>query len=183
MFKRNVMQFVNLSLFRTRPDEMLYSYAIFGTTLLLNFIIFFYTMSNLFGFFAGSILACVFITMLNIYVGLSLKAYKLQTRFMQTASSLLGSNALITFLGLMLGEMFLLFVNQNIAPDFFIILSRVMMTILFLWSLGVCSYIFKYVLDKSWLVAFINALVMLFFANLATWLVLFFFARHAAVME
>jgi hypothetical protein len=178
-----IQQLCKLAFFKIKPEEIPYATTAFMIVIFANIIIYCYSMINLFGFFIGAILGGTFVALLMIYLILLLKTYHLQSRFIQTSIGLLGCNAMITLLGLLLNYFIMMILNQQVAVNLWMNLSKVIMMTLFVWSLAVCAYIFKYALNCHWLVASINAIAMLVFANAGTWLLLLVFMRHAPIVQ
>jgi len=171
MLINNFLQLTKICFFKAKPQDVHHSRMTFWAAVLINLAIFTYSMGNVFGYIDGFIIAMVFVGTLTGYVFLILKAFKLKSRFVQTLTALLGSYGLLIVAGFLLSVIIAYLIEVGLAANFLVILSHILMLIIYFWSIAVCAYIFKYALEKGWVIAIINTIAMIVLANLATMII------------
>lgn len=181
MLKQPLSQLIKLCVFKTTPQNVAYSMATFYGVIVVNLVILTYSMSNQVGILLGSGVAAAFIGVLLGYMFLLLKGFKLQRRFIQTASAILGCNALMMILALVMTFILYGFMSHNIAVELVMILARVFVLIIFVWTLAIISYIFKYALERNWLIASLSAIFMLVAGNLAITILLHLLTQNMPI--
>tara|TARA_Y100001001_G_C7960773_1_gene292429 strand:- start:691 stop:1092 length:402 start_codon:yes stop_codon:yes gene_type:complete len=125
-------------------------------------------MGNAVGYIKGTIIASVFVAVLLVYIFLILKTFKLKSRFVQTASTILGCSALLIIFGFILSVCLLILLSLGVSGQLLSGLSKLLMLAIFFWSIFICGFIYKHALNKGWFIALTTAIIMLVFANSAT---------------
>jgi len=183
MLKQTLTQLIKLCLFKAKPQDLGYSMMVFYTFIVANLIILTYSMSNQADLLIGFGLAIIFVGVLIGYTFLLLKAFKLRERFIQTMNAILGANAVMMILALVLGVILYYLMDSNIAVSFTIIFARIVMLTLFVWTLAIMIYIYKHALERNWLVAGVSAIFMLVAANLATVIILQLLTQNMPIVN
>lgn len=181
MLKQTLNQLGKLCIFKTTPQNLAYSMVTLYAVIAMNLVILTYSMSNQVGILLGVGVAAAFIAVLLGYIFLLLKGFKLQRRFVQTASSILGCNAVMMLLALVTTFILYGFMSHNIAVELVMILARVFVLIIFVWTLAIISYIFKCALERNWLIASLSAIFMLVAGNLAITILLHLLTQNMPI--
>ena len=172
MLKQALITLGKLCLFKAKPQDLGFSMVTFYVTIVVNLVILAYSMSGQAGIAMGTMAAAVFVGVLLGYMFLLLKGFKLHSRFVQTATAILGCNALMMLVAIVISFALVALMNTNIELSVMVLLSRVLMLTIFIWTIAIMSFIFKNALERNWLIAGLSAIFMLVAANLSVTILL-----------